>query len=260
MNVILVDDEKLNLENLEYIAEKVLPSASRVSFSKASCALEYINSHSVDIAFLDINMRGIDGVTIAKILREKYPRVNILFFTGFSEYSMAAWDLNCSGYLLKPITEEKVRNAIANLRYPVVKEKRVELHCFGNFEAYCDGAPIWFKYSRTKELLAYLVDRNGASCSMRELAAILFEDDQHRSYMYQIRLDLVNTLGALGVGDIITRSRGYLGIVRDKVKCDYFDYLDHKIEAPVREYMTQYSFGEQTCAALFRDEFQSASY
>ena len=255
MNVILVDDEKLNLENLQLIVQKLLPGASRVSFSKASLALEYIASHSVDIAFLDIHMRGTDGMTIARILREKYPRVNIVFCTGFTEYSLDAWDMNCSAYLLKPITEEKVRDALANLRYPVVEEKRVEFHCFGNFEAYCDGMPIPFKYSRTMELLAYLVDRKGARCSMNELSAILFEDDLHRSYMYQIRLDLMNTLGSLGVEDVVIQSRGYLGIARDKVKCDYFDYLDHKIEAPVREYMTQYSFSEKTYATLFMEEY-----
>lgn len=253
MNVILVDDEKLNLENLERITQKVLPNASRVSFNRASSALEYINSHQVDIAFLDINLRGTDGITVAKILREKYPRVNVLFCTGYTEYSMDAWEMNCSGYLLKPITEEKVRTALANLRYPV-EEKRVMFQCFGNFEAYCDGEPIWFKYSRTKEMLAYLVDRKGARCSMKELSAVLFGDDQHRSYMYQIRLDLVNTLNALGVGDIISQSHGYLGVMCSKVKCDYYDYLDHKIEAPLREYMTQYSFGEQTFATLFMEQ------
>ena len=46
----------------------------------------------------------------------------------------------------------------------------------------------------------------------------------------------MNTLGALGVGDILIQSRGYLGIARDRVKCDYFDYFDHKIDAPAREY------------------------
>ena len=256
MNVILVDDEKLNLENLEQLVQKVLPNASRASFSKASRALEYIHSNDVDIAFLDIHMRGIDGITIAKILQGKNPRVNILFCTGFTEYSLEAWDMNCSGYLMKPLTEEKLRNALANLRYPVVEEKRVEFHCFGNFEAHCDGTPILFKYSRTKELLAYLVDRNGALCSMKELSTILFEDDQHRSYLYQIRLDLMNTLESLGVGDIVIQSRGYLGIARDKVKCDYFDFLNHKIEAPVREYMTQYSFSEQTYATLFMEDYE----
>lgn len=255
MDIILVDDEKLNLDNLEYVIDRVLPDAHRESFSKASQALNYVQSHPVDIAFLDIQMRGIDGITIAKCVQDHWPRANIIFCTGYSEYALDALDIHCSGYLLKPITEEKVRKAVAHLRYPIRQKKRVEFRCFGNFEAYCDGTPIWFKYNRTKELLAYLVDRSGASISMKELAAVLFEDDQHRSYMYQIRLDLVNTLTELGVADILIQSRGHLGIHRDMVSCDYFDYLDKKIEPPVQEYMTQYSFPEATCAALFMDDY-----
>lgn len=253
MNIILVDDEKLNLENLEYVVSRVLPEAHSVSFRKGSEVMAYIPEHSIDVAFLDIQMRGIDGITIAKCVQEHWPEANIIFCTGFSEYALDALDLNCSGYLLKPITEDKVRKAMDNLRHPIKQDKRVEFHCFGNFEVYCDGTPIAFKYSRTKELLAYLVDRNGASVSLKELSAILFEDDEHRSYMYQLRLDLLSVLTELGALDILVQSRGHLGIERDKVKCDYFDYLDHKIDPPVQEYMTQFSFAEATCATLFME-------
>lgn len=255
MNIILVDDEKLNLRELEYVMSNVLPNVSPVSFGKASQALEYMQDHPIDIAFLDINMRGIDGITMAKFLQGKCPNVNIIFCTGYTEYAIDALDLNCSGYILKPITEEKVRKALANLRHPVTPEKRIKFRCFGNFEVYCDNTPIWFKYNRTKELLAYLVDRNGISVSLKELSAILFEDDMHRSYMYQIRLDLVNTLTGLGAEDILVQSRGYLGIDKDKVSCDYYDYLDKKVPPPVQEYMTQYSFSEATFASLFPDSF-----
>lgn len=253
MNIILVDDERLNLDNLDYVLECVIPSEPRVGFYKASQALEYIQTHPVDVAFLDINMRGIDGITIAKILQDINPNVNIIFCTGYSEYAMDALDLNCSGYLMKPVTEDKVRKALENLRHPVEPQKRVKFRCFGNFEVFLDGSPLWFKYNRTKELLAYLVDRNGNSVSLKELSAVLFEDDMHRSYMYQIRLDLINTLTELGVIDILVQSRGYLGIDREKVSCDYFDYLDGKIAPPVQEYMTQYSFSEATFAAIFPD-------
>lgn len=251
MNILLVDDEQLSLENLEMIVSNVYPSANRAAFTKASKVLEYIQTASIDIAFLDIQMRGIDGLTIAKILKEHNPKVNILFCTGYSDYSLEAWNLNSSGYLLKPITEEKVRNAVANLRYPVEDKKRVQFVCFGNFEVYCDSRPICFKYNRTKEMLAYLVDRKGAACSMKEVEAVLFEDDQHRSYMYQIRLDLVNTLTELGIDDILVQSRGHLGIDPEKVSCDYYDYLDGKLEVPVKEYMSQFSFSEITYATLF---------
>lgn len=253
MNIILVDDEKLNLDNLEYVIDKVIPNVPRTSFSKASQALTYVLEHQIDIAFLDINMRGIDGITIAKVIQEHWPNANIIFCTGFSDYALDALNINCSGYILKPVNEEKIRKALDNLRHPLELGKRVRFRCFGNFEVYLDGNPIWFKYSRSKELLAYLVDRNGGSVSMKELSAILFEDDQHRSYMYQIRLDLVNILTDLGVEDILIQSRGYLGIDRDKVDCDYFDYLDKKIAPSVQEYMTQYSFSEATYAAIFME-------
>lgn len=253
MNIILVDDEKLNLENLEYVIDKVIPEASRVCFNKASQALEYIQDHPIDVAFLDINMRGIDGITIAKILQDKCPNVNIIFCTGYSEYALDALDINCSGYLMKPVTEDKVRKALENLRHPLEMGNRVKIRCFGNFEVFCDGTPIGFKYNRTKELLAYLVDRNGISISLKELSAVLFEDDLHRSYMYQIRLDLVNTLTTLGIEDILVQSRGYLGINKEKVDCDFFDFLDKKIQPPVQEYMTQYSFSEATFASIFLD-------
>ena len=251
MQVLLVDDELLNLENLNEIVVKLLPGAQYAAFRRASQALDFIQENPVDIAFLDIEMRGTNGITIAEILRARNPKVNVIFCTGYSEYSLDAWNLDCSGYLLKPVTEEKVRHALDNLRYPVPGHKRVRFHCFGNFEAYCDGIPILFKYNRTKEFLAYLVDRDGAFCSLRELSGVLFEDEDHRSYVNQIRLDLLNTLGSLGVGDILLQARGKMDICKEKVACDYYDYLNGGPAPAVQEYMTQYSFGEQTCAALF---------
>lgn len=247
----MVDDELLNLENLDEIVASLLPDAQRATFRKASQALDFIQEHPVDIAFLDIEMRGTNGITIAEILRTHNPTVNVIFCTGYSEYSLDAWNLDCSGYLLKPITEDKVRHALDNLRYPIPDKKRVRFHCFGNFEVYCDEVPISFKYNRTKEFLAYLVDRNGASCSLKELSGVLFEDEDHRSYIYQIRLDLVNTLTALGVEDILLQARGKIAINKTKVSCDYYNYLNGGPAPAVQEYMTQYSFGEQTCASLF---------
>lgn len=250
LNILLVDDEKLCLESLKMVVSKVLPDAQCTTFRKASEALAYIAEHDVDMAFLDINMRGISGITIANELRVKNPRMNIFFCTGYEEYALAAWELNSSGYLLKPITEEKVRNAIENMRYPIEDRPRVELRCFGNFEVYCDGVPIVFKYKRTKEMLAYLVDRNGASCSIAEIESALFENSDHRSYLNQMRLDLLNTLEDLGVQDILIKNHGHLAIARDNVKCDYFDYLDHKTDVKVFEYMSLYSFAENTLGWL----------
>ena len=131
----------------------------------------------------------------------------------------------------------------------------MRFHCFGNFEAYCDGAPIRFSLSRTKELLAYLVDREGAECRRNEIIAALFEDELNIEYCKKLRRDLIDTFAGLGIEDALIVSRGGLAICRDKVSCDYYDYLAGERTDPPTEYMTQYSFGEETLARLFSNSY-----
>ena len=61
-----------------------------------------------DIAFLDINMRGMTGVELAKKLKDLCPKINIIFVTGYEEYKGDAMDLRASGYILKPVTKEQI--------------------------------------------------------------------------------------------------------------------------------------------------------
>ena len=100
--------------------------------------------------------------------------------------------------------------------------------------------------SRTKELLAYLVDRNGAECRATEICAVLFEDKLNTYYYHKLRGDLIKTFTELGIMDCLRVTHGGLAINRDAVDCDYFDYRDRKIKEKPMEYMTQYTFGEFT--------------
>ena len=250
MNILLVDDEKYILEELCDVVEEVLPNAARHPVSNAEKALEFAKTNVIDIAFVDINLVGINGLTLAKKLQNIHPEINIIFCTGYSEYALNAVELFCTAYLMKPITTEKVKKALDHLRYPVDQRANIVIHCFGNFEIYCQSTPIAFKYNKTKELLAYLVDRNGADCTTREIIAAIFDDDNKLSYFSNLRRDLLSTLSEFGISDIIRQSKGRLGIERKIVSCDYFDFLDGKNKAFHGEYMTQYSFAEPTCAAL----------
>jgi two-component SAPR family response regulator len=131
----------------------------------------------------------------------------------------------------------------------------MRVQTFGNFEAYIDGKPIAFKYSKTKELLAYLVDRKGALCTFGELQAVIFEDDGgHESYMKSLRRDLLETLAAAGCDNVIAQQRGKLGVVTDHLDCDYYDWCDGKRMGLVwrGEYMAQYSWSEYTAGVLER--------
>ena len=119
---------------------------------------------------------------------------------------------------------------------------------------YLDGSPINFKYSKTKEMLAYLVDRKGALCTNGEIIAALFEDDDgHDAYFRSLRKDLTDILEAAGCSEAVIQQRGSMGIVPAVVDCDYFNWCSGMrtgINAFHGEYMTQYSWGEYTNAML----------
>lgn len=253
MNILIVDDEKIVLNEEVAVIKNVVKDATINAFNKPSEAIAYAEKNKIDVAFLDINMRVINGIAIAQQLQEMYPKINIIFCTGYKEFSMDAHELYCSGYLLKPIEEEKVEKALDNLRYPVEDKKRLSIICFGNFSAFIDNEPIKFKYKKTNELLAYLVDRNGADCTTREIMATIFEDEDKTSYYDNLRVDLLMTLKLKGLSNIIRQNRGTLGIDRKEVFCDYFDYLDGKNKVFRGEYMSQYSFGEVTLQNLLAE-------
>lgn len=255
MKIIAVDDERIALQGLLSSIEKAAPDADIHGFRHASEALAYVEDNSCDVAFLDIEMKGINGVELAKKLKFLNPDVNIIFSTGFGSYRDEAFDLHASGYLIKPITTERVKYELENLRRPVAKAKRLKILTFGNFEVLLNGAPLIFKYQKSKEMFAYLIDRKGAMCSTGELMAILFEDDSsHKAYYHKLRSDLIDTLTACGCESVLSQQRGLLGVTPEKLDCDYYDYLNGTVELSKLyhgEYMAQYSFAEITNAELF---------
>ena len=255
MKIIAVDDERIALDGLMDVISEAAPDAELNGFEYPEDALDFVDANDCNIAFLDVEMAVMSGVELAEQLKLRNPDINIIFATGFEEYRKEAYDLHASGYLTKPITAEKVKKELYDLRRPIPKRRRMRVQTFGNFEAYIDGMPIAFKYSKTKELLAYLVDRKGALCTSGELQAVIFEDDSgHESYMKSLRRDLLETLEAAGCGNVIAQQRGKLGVIPDNLDCDYYDWCEGKRMGISwhGEYMVQYSWAEYTSAMLNR--------
>ena len=255
MKIIAVDDERIALEGLLDVISEAAPTAELTGFEYPEDALAFMNDHDCNIAFLDVEMVEMSGVELAEQLKLRNPDINIIFATGYEEYRKEAYDLHASGYLTKPITVEKVKKELGDLRRPIPNRKRMRVQAFGNFEAYIDGKPIAFRYSKTKEVLAYLIDRKGALCTLSELQAIIFEDvGGHESYMKSLRRDLLETLEAADCGNVIVQQRGKLGIVPENLECDYYDWCDGKRAGIVwhGEYMAQYSWSEYTAGVLER--------
>ncbi|MEG2187300.1 MAG: response regulator [Clostridia bacterium] len=255
MNIIAADDERIALQLLISSIHEAVPEAQVHGFGSGEEALAFGSENPCEVAFLDINMSDVDGIALAKHLKQVNPMVNIIFVTAYKKYAMEALSLHSSGYIMKPATKEKIEHELEHLRHPVSMhtKHKVWIQCFGNFEVFADGEPIKFAYSKTKELLAFLVDRKGAFCSNGEIIAALWEDDSNsakrNSYLRDLRADLLTTFTAFGAEECIRRQHGVMAVSLDKIACDYYNWMQGDIEAINAyrgEYMSQYSWGEFT--------------
>ncbi len=260
MKIIAVDDEKIALDHITSILERVEPEAEIIGCRRGIQALEEIEKGDVQIAFLDIDLRDINGIELARQMKLRFPYLNIVFTTGYGDYAGDAFDLHASGYVLKPLTEEKIRRELDDLRHPIeLKENsdKLRIHAFGNFEVYDkNGIPMSFQYAKSKEMLAYLVDRCGTFCTNGEIMGVLWGDDatdSKRSYLKNLRTDLSSALEHAGYPNVLIRRRGMIAVIPEEIDCDYYDWLKGKpaaINAYRGEYMVQYSWSEFTNSQL----------
>ena len=255
MIAIAVDDEFLMLGALVK-AISASPDISEVTrFSSCDEALEFVRNNLIDIAFLDINMRGMGGLALAEKIIAARPNCKIVFCTGHEEYAVSAFKLHASGYLMKPISAEDVQTEIDNIKGVRQKEKLLTVHCFGNFEVYAKDEKLVFKRLKTKEMFAYLVDRKGAGMTAKQICAVLFPDDmddnKNAAYLRQLVLDLKNTLKAVGAENVLRHETPCYRIDTSLIQCDYLTYLETGKPEFHGEYMTQYSWAEETCATLY---------
>ena len=117
-NVIIVDDNKIILTGGTPIIEKALPNALVVGFTKPKEAIKYAKENRISLAFLDIELGLTNGIDLCNELLEINPRMNIIFLTAYPEYSIEAWNTKASGFMVKPITLEGVKEQLKKLRHP----------------------------------------------------------------------------------------------------------------------------------------------
>lgn len=255
MKILAVDDELSALHLLTRNIQAVAPQAEVVEFSDPIAALDWAMVNTCDIAFLDIELGCLNGIELGKRLKERNPKTNLIFVTGYLNYAVSAYALHASGYLSKPASQEAIRVELENLRYPMPKPqtgKKLVVHCFGNFEVFYDGKPLAFKRSKTKELFAFLIDRNGARVNSGEICARLWEDEtddkRQKDYLRHLVMDLSNTLEAVGESAAFVRTRSGYHVNPALLECDYYDYLNnipYAVRAYQGEYMQQYSWAEE---------------
>ena len=117
-NVIMVDDNRIILTGGLPIIEEVIPNASVTGFTRPSEAVAYAKENRVALAFLDIEMGTVSGMDVCRELLEINPHTNVVYLTAYVGYAFDAWSTGASGFMLKPITTNGIREQLKSLRYP----------------------------------------------------------------------------------------------------------------------------------------------
>ena len=179
--------------------------------------------------------------------------------TGFEQYALDAFQCRASGYVLKPINAEKIRAELEALG-PIRMEpepQKLGVRCFGYFEVFWQGKPLHFQRNQTTELFAYLISREGASCTHGEIAAALWEDEDNMKLISnRIRTlisDMRATFKSIGMEDVLIRHRASIALNLTKIDCDLYRRYQGEMDAVNSfhgDFMVQYSWAEVTAGML----------
>lgn len=258
MRTILVDDEEMALRIFQYEARMVKELEIVGAFENGYEALEYMEENPVELAVLDIQMSGIDGIELGDLMRRKNPELLLIYITGSKKYAFEAVKRHAVAYLIKPYSREELAYAVETARLLSHRRtKRIYAKTFGHFDLYVDGKPIMFHSAKAKELLALLIDREGGTITSDQIIGTLWEDrpndEATQNLCSKVARTLVGELKKYQAQDILVFSRGVRRIDTELFSCDLYQMLsgDQKVTKQyMGEYMLEYSWAENRMALL----------
>ena len=118
INCIIIEDEPLAQERLKGYIQKLSYLRLLAVFDSGLEALTFLQTHAVDLIFLDINMGDFSGIQLLESIR---PDGQVVISTAYHEYALKGFDLNVTDYLLKPYTFERWLQAMDKVRSIKVK-------------------------------------------------------------------------------------------------------------------------------------------
>lgn len=257
MRVICVDDEQPALETFQSKIKDLPEIESLQLFSDAEEALRYAEKNKIDTALLDIEMPDMNGIRLAKGLKQKDSNIRIFFMTAYGQYALDAFGVKALGYIMKPYTKTELKEALETAALMRSRpKKKVEICTIPNFAMWVDGNRMSLG-GKKQELLALLVDRGEAGLTTGEAIACLWQDrvaDEKTQTLYRVTFyQLMDELKKNGIEEIVCSDEKNKYIVKDMVDCDLYRILDGDQEALKKYggvYLNEYSWAETRNAQL----------
>lgn len=258
MKTIIVDDEYAASNYLKHLCEAIDLVELVGVFNNPQEALDFLVKEKVDLAFLDIEMPELTGMDIARTLKVKEIKTEIVFVTGYEHYALEAFKQNAVSYLLKPSELEDVENAVKRAQKLLEPKnlKKVFIKTFGRFDVFVNHEPIYFTNAKAKELLALLVDFEGGTLSMDAIIDKLWEDRPYDEKVKQLYRKAVSYLHQLQKNyglNLFVSHRGYCHVNRGSFECDYYNLLAgvrEAIESYDGYYLFNYCWSEGTVVKI----------
>ena len=261
MKFLLVDDEELALKNVKEAICEAVPDCEIEAFNSASKALDFFGKYKgeggepIEVAFLDIELGHTNGLVLAKQLKDIKPDIHIIFVTSFAKYALPAIQMHATGYLMKPANPIEISRELTFIygegKAKTTNEKNIRIQTFGGFAIFVDDELLTFKRQKAKELLACLVDRQGADITTRLACTLLWEDENYdRKMMSNFRnalSDLRATLRTAGVEKLLIKKHNSLAVDSTQFDCDSYNFIKGDpiaVNAYQGNYLSDYSWAE----------------
>ena len=127
MKCIIADDEFPSREELKYFIKEFSNLEIVKEFDNGIDVLKYIESYEIDVAFLDISMPGLDGISLAKIAHKMNSEIKIIFITAYKEYAVDAFEIQAFDYFLKPYSEERILSSLQRIEESLKENLKSEV-------------------------------------------------------------------------------------------------------------------------------------
>lgn len=262
MKAIIVEDEPLMIKKFERLSKDIEDLNITGKFEDGKSALDFMRKCPADVAFVDIEMPVMDGITLAGKLKEIREDIIIVFISAYDRYLQDFNKVGADYYLMKPYTKEILEMVMEKLRLlNTGQRKDVHVQTFGRFVVRKNGRVLPIT-GKAKEILALIISRCGREISNEEIYYTVWEgrpySNSKMTIYYNALRRLKDFLKSEGLENmIISTARGQMANTQ-VFDCDYYDWKEKNLKTGDRfegEFLSEYSWAEIILAEILEEEY-----
>jgi two-component SAPR family response regulator len=234
IRIAAVDDELHVLERFERMVSEIPVCELCGLFESGAEILQYLKEKPLDAVFLDIEMPGVNGLSLASEILDINDSIDVIFVTAFNQYAVEAFELQAIDYIMKPLTENRLAKSLNRLlkaHKNITNDVMPKIQCIGDFEVFVNGEALTWKNTKAKEILAFLVHQRGIPVNWEKIADAIWPDynyEQSHTNFHASTYLLRKRLAEAGISQIFENGRGNYRINKEHFQCDLY-IIDERI-------------------------------